>query len=139
MFDACHSRMGARTYRELICWQLANELKRRVYAFTAVPLVAQDFEFCRHIRGSARGGPRTIAEGFGRFRPADFARYLEFARGSLTETQNHLDDALDCSYVTTADHKDLYALADRAIGATTKLHTYLETCKHPPRRDDKGS
>jgi four helix bundle protein len=131
--------MGARTYRELVCWQLANELKRRVYAFIAVPLVAQDREFCRQIRNSARGGPRTISEGFGRFRPADFARYLEYAHASLNETQNHLDDALDCKYLTTAEHRDLYALADRAIGATTKLHTYLESCKRPPHGRGKGT
>jgi four helix bundle protein len=110
-----------------------------VYAFIAVPIVAQDLEFCRQIRGSARGGPRTISEGFGRFRPADFARYLEYALASLNETQNHLDDALDCKYLTTAEHRDFYALADRAIGATTKLHTYLESCKHPRHGRGKGS
>jgi four helix bundle protein len=125
--------MVARTYRELVCWQLSNDLKRRVYEFTARPLVAKDFDFCKQIRGSARGAPRTIAEGFGRFRPADFARYLEFARASLIETQNHLDDALDAKYLTTDEHADLWRLADRALRATTKLHQYLRTCKTPPR------
>jgi four helix bundle protein len=85
------------------------------------------------MRGSARGAPRTIAEGFGRFRPADFARYLDFARASLIEAQNHLDDALDCRYLTAEEHADLWKLADRAIGATTKLHQYLQGCKTPPR------
>src|SRR5882672_9509998 len=97
---------------------------------------AEDFivEFCNQIRGAARGAPRTIAEGFGRFRPADFARYLEFARASLIETQNHLDDALDLEYLTADDHADHWNLADRAIGATTKLHQYLQACKTPPTR-----
>ena len=123
--------MVARHYRELVCWQLANDLKRRVYAFIAQPSVAKDFEFCKQIRGSARGGPRAISEGFGRFRPADFARYLEYARASLIETQNHLDDARDCDYLSAADYNDLFALAGRAIGATTRLHAYLQTCKGP--------
>src|SRR5579872_3735469 len=113
--------MGARHYRELVCWQLSNDVKRRVYAFIANPPASSDFDFCKQIRGSARGGPRTIAEGFGRFRPADFARYLEFARASLIETQNHLDDALDLKYLTEEQHGALWKLADRAIGATTKL------------------
>jgi four helix bundle protein len=119
--------MVARTYRELVCWQLSTDLKRAIYAFIATPAVMKDAEFCHQIRGSARGAPRTIAEGFGRFRPADFARYLEFARASLVETQNHLDDALDCGYVTQGEHADLLKLANRAIGATTKLHRYLQT------------
>jgi four helix bundle protein len=125
--------MVARTYRELVCWQLANDLKRRVYELTARPSVATDFDFCKQIRGSARGAPRTIAEGFGRFRPADFARYLEFARGSLIETQNHLDDALDAKHVASDEHTQLWNLADRALRATTKLHQYLQTCKRQPR------
>ena len=128
--------MAARTYRELACWQLANDLKRRVYAFIRKPDVADDIEFVRQIRGSARGGPRAISEGFGRFRPADFARYLEYARASLTETQNHIDDALDNEYLSVEEHRALFTLADRAIGAVTNLHKYLESCK-PKNRERK--
>jgi four helix bundle protein len=121
--------MAARTYRELLCWQLSTDLKKEVYAIIAKPTVMKDAKFCDQIRGSARGAPRTIAEGFGRFRPADFARYLEFARASLIETQSHLDDALDCEYVTAKEHGELLKLANRALGATTKLHQYLRACQ----------
>jgi len=131
--------MVARHYRELVCWQLSNELKRRVYAFIAKPPACKDFEFCKQIRGSARGAPRTISEGFGRFRPPEFARYLEFARASLIETQNHLDDALDADYITTDLHHQLFKLADRAIGATTRLQQYLNACKEPPRQGREPS
>jgi four helix bundle protein len=116
----------ARTYRELQCWQLSNDLKRRVYALISTAVVMKDGRFCDQIRESARGAPRTIAEGFGRFRPREFARYLEFARASLIETQNHLDDARDCRYITETEHADLLQLSNRAIGATTKLHQYLK-------------
>ena len=131
--------MVARHYRELVCWQLSNDLKRRVYAIIAKPPASRDFEFCKQIRGSARGAPRTISEGFGRFRPREFARYLEFARASLLETQNHLDDALDNDYITDETHHELFKLADRAIGATTKLQQYLNNCKEPPRQDREPS
>jgi hypothetical protein len=46
------------------------------------------------------------------------------------ETQNHLDDALDSGYISESTHKELFALANRAIGATSGLHRYLKTC-HP--------
>jgi four helix bundle protein len=121
--------VGVRRYRELQCWQLAGELKRRVYAIIASPPAKHDFKFCDQIRDSARGGPRAIAEGFGRFRPTEFARYLEFARASLMETQSHLDDALDSGYITEPLHDELTLLADRAIGATTNLHRYLHNKK----------
>ena len=119
--------MGVRRYQDLDCWKLSNELKRRVYDFTAKPPAALDFKFCNQIREAARSAPRTIAEGFGRFRPAEFARYLEFARGSLMETHNHLADALDLKYLTAAECKELQHLADRATGATTELLKYLRT------------
>jgi four helix bundle protein len=124
--------MIAQRYQDLDCWQLSNELKLRVYAFIARPPVSNDFEFCNQIRRSARGAPRTIAEGFGRFRPKEFARYLEFARASLIETQNHLGDARDSKYITTEEHDQLHKLADRAIGASTRLMQYLRTCKDGP-------
>jgi four helix bundle protein len=120
--------MIARHYRELDCWQLSNELKKRIYAFLATMPAKNDFDFCKQIRGSARGAPRTIAEGFGRFRPRDFARYLEFARASLMETQNHLDDALEMRYISQQEHRQMFVLAKRAIGATGGLHRYLRTC-----------
>jgi len=108
--------MIAQRYQDLDCWQLSNDLKLRVYAFIATLPASRDLEFCDQIRRSARGAPRTIAEGFGRFRPKEFARYLEFARASLIETQNHLGDARDSKYITPEDHDELYKPADRAIG-----------------------
>jgi four helix bundle protein len=136
--------MTAQRYEELDCWQLSNALKLRVYAFIANPPASKDFEFCDQIRRSARGAPRTIAEGFGRFRPKEFARYLEFARASLMETQNHLGDARDSRYITNEEHDELFKLADRAIGASTRLHQYLSTCKgwpgsKRPRTQNRGT
>jgi hypothetical protein len=52
---------------------------------------------------------------------------LEYARASLIETQNHLDDALDCRYTTQKEHDELFKMADRAIGAVTDLHRYLRS------------
>ena len=97
-----------------------------MYAIIARPKVAKDFKFCDQIRESARSGPSNIAEGFGRFRPAENARFCEFAKGSLVETDNHILDALDQQYVTKDEWKELTQLIDRAIGATTKYIVYLK-------------
>ena len=117
--------MVAHRYHDLACWQLANEVKLKVYAFTATEPAVKDFTYCSQIRGSARSGPANISEGFGRFRPAEFARFLEFARASLIETQNHLSDGRDLRYIPESLYADVYLLTDRAIGATTNLLKYL--------------
>jgi len=61
--------MTARRYEDLDAWQLADELKREVYALIASGPVVRDVKFCDQIRDSAASNARNIAEGFGRFRP----------------------------------------------------------------------
>ena len=125
--------MGAKRYEDLVCWQLSNDLKLRIYAITDALPAAKDFRYCDQIRESARSAPSNIAEGFGRFHPADFARFLEIARGSLIETHNHLRDGLDRRYLTAVECRELCALADRASAATTRLRSYLDRCSQGRR------
>ncbi len=48
-----------------------------------------------------------IAEAWGhRHYPAAFVSKLTNALGETTETQSWLDDALDCGYITTAQHQE---------------------------------
>ena len=131
MRRACAGRMIARRYQELDCWSLANELKLRIYAFIATPPASKDFQYCDQIRNSARGATRTIAEGFGRFRPGDFARYLEFARASLIETQNHLGDGFDSGYLSAQD-RDRWSHSRPARSAPR--HGFISISTTPKRR-----
>ena len=118
--------MIARHYKDLVCWQLAVEVRKKVYAITARPSVAKDFKFCQQIRESARSAPRNIAEGFGRYRPAEFAHFLEIARGSLEETHNHTNDAVDSGHVDAKECATVCRVIDRAAKATVKLILYLK-------------
>jgi len=72
--------MGVRDFRDLVCWQLSYELKCEVFAFTAIGPASRDFKYRDQIRDSSAAAPRNITEGFGRYRPREFARFLEFAR-----------------------------------------------------------
>jgi four helix bundle protein len=117
--------MGAHNFRELVCWQLAHELKCEVIAFTDTMPTRRDRDFCDDIRASARSVAANIAEGFGRQTHREFAHFLTIARASLIETDNHLQDALDCHYLAPDEHARLSLLAVRAIKATTALQSYL--------------
>jgi four helix bundle protein len=48
-----------------------------------------------------------IAEGHGRFTYPDRINFCIIARGSLSETYNHLIDAYDCKYITSEKLKEL--------------------------------
>ena len=125
----------ARTFDELDAWQLANRLKLGVYALTESGSVTRDFKFCDQLRDAAASGPRNIAEGFGRYKPAQFRQFLDVAIASLTETSNHLRDGVDRKHFTTRDIEPLLPLAKRAAGAALGLKDDLKDAKPPePRR-----
>jgi four helix bundle protein len=78
-------------FEDFAVWQLSRELERRVFASTATSPANRDLDYCRQVRKSSSSPARNIAEGFGRFWPADFARFVRIARGSLEETKDHVD------------------------------------------------
>ena len=122
--------MAANTYRELVCWQLADELQRRIVGITATPRVARDFKFCNQIRDASLSSASNIAEGFARRSPPDFARFLTIAKGSLAETQVQLRAGLDRGYFDRQTVVELLILAARCDRVTSALRAYLWKCKN---------
>jgi four helix bundle protein len=116
---------GVRHFRELMCWQLSNELKLGIDQLAEQPQVRRDLKFYDQIRDAAASAPRNIAEGFARRTHADFARFLDIARGSLAESQNHLQDAVDRRYLDQAEFERLNSLSERASAAVARLQRYL--------------
>jgi four helix bundle protein len=55
---------GIKTHEDLIAWQLSEELKDCVFAFTARSAVARHRDICDDIRRSARSAPANLSEGF---------------------------------------------------------------------------
>jgi four helix bundle protein len=129
MRNASTPRMVAKRFEDLVCWQLARELERQVYAFTAMPPALKDLEYCRQIRKSSSSSPRNMAEGFGRYLPGEFARFMRNALGSLNETRDHLGAGYEQGYLSESRYRELRALNDRAIGASVRLTDYLERSK----------
>lgn len=121
----------AKEFTEIAAWQLARELKLRIYEITNRPPVARDFGFVDQITDAARSGPRNVAEGFGRFNRREFANFLKIAIGSEQEVRNHLIDACDKGYITAAELDEHVRLARRAIAAATSLRRYLLSKRNP--------
>jgi four helix bundle protein len=95
------------------------ELAEAVFAHTENGPAADDGDFCDQIRrASDRIGPQ-IAEGWGRYTPAQTAHYLRIARGSLAEVQSHLEKARRRHYFTSEQQESLDTLAARTAGAVT--------------------
>ena len=121
-----------KSYRELICWQLSVELRRGMIDVTDRPVVKRNFTFCDQVGESTRSAPANIAEGFKRSNRM-FMQYLDIALGSLQETENHLDEALERKYITPDEHVRFRMLARRAIRAGEELQSYLRRATPPAR------
>ena len=119
---------GVRCFDDLIAYQRAVELRDAVYAMTGGTVEARDRRFRDQIRDAAASAPRNLAEGFGRFSPREFARFATIARGSITETQNHLRHGLRQRYFSQSQHDAAWNLSRRAMAATAGLIRYLKSC-----------
>ena len=123
----------AKDFTELDAWQLARELKLRVYALVKRFEVARDFDFVRQITDAAASGPRNIAEGFGRFDAKEFANFLKIAISSEMEVRNHFIDAFDKGYIDESEREDAINLTRRAITLAARLLRYLLSPRNPYR------
>jgi len=92
----------ARHFRELTIWQLADRLSTEVYRLIESGGARRDFEFRDQLRDAVSGISAQIADGFPRG-GVDFARYLTYAEGCLTETENWLHDGVKRGHWTRDD------------------------------------
>jgi len=129
----------ARKLEDLICWQLADDLKLRIYRIVAKPSVSRDVDLCRQIRKSSRAVPALIAEGFGRWGDREFARYLRLALGELAETRNHLRDGAQCGHIPIDEYRELWRLCYRTQRASSALLAVIKRRIHEADRGKKRS
>lgn len=116
-----------RRYQDFKAWQLTHELNRRVFELTSKPPACRDFRFCSNVRDAADSAQRNFPEGFGRFAPGDFARFLDHARASLLETKNELEVGWGRGYFSEDEFSQADHLANRALKALSGLQKYLRS------------
>jgi four helix bundle protein len=111
--------MGVDRFEDLIAWQKARILTRRVYEVTKHERFSRDFGLSNQIQRAAVSIMANIAEGFERGSPPDFHRFLVIAKASCAEVRSHLYIALDAGYLMEDDFNELMNLSielSRIIG-----------------------
>ena len=131
--------MPARRYEDLQAWQLANELKRRIYELIDTSVARRDGRFCDQLRGCASSAPANLAEGFGYYDHPLFGKHVRIAKASLDETRNHLKDGVDRRYWTDEEVAPLVELTNRATGKCVRLAQYLARTTAPGTLRRRGS
>jgi four helix bundle protein len=88
------------SFTELEVWKKARQLKIDIEMLVKTFPIEEKFRLCDQLIRSSRSINANISEGHGRFTYKDQIHFCIQARGSLSETLNHLIDAYDCKYIT---------------------------------------
>jgi len=90
----------ASTFEDLTIWQDARRLLKEIYSIFTIKGPAQrDYGFRDQLQRAALSVMNNIAEGFERSSKADFARFLDIAKGSCGEVRSMLYVASDLGYI----------------------------------------
>ena len=94
-------------FEELEVWKKTRQFKNEIRKLTKTFLPEEKFRLTDQLIRSSRSINAVISEGHGRFTYPDQIHFCVISRGSLTETVNHLIDALDEDYITNEQLTDL--------------------------------
>ena len=87
-------------FEQLELWKKVREFKNEVAKEARTWPAEEKFKLIDQVIRSSRSINALLAEGHGRFTFADQLHFCIQARGSLSETINHLIDAFDENYIT---------------------------------------
>jgi four helix bundle protein len=116
----------ARDFTELEAWQLADQVRQEIDRITSTPAFRRYPKLQEQFLDAADSACSNTAEGFSRFKPRDFARFVRISRGSLSEILDRLISARRRGLITQSDFDFISSLAKRARAACTGLINYLD-------------
>ncbi len=106
------------TFEDLEAYKAARELRMYVFQSVIPSLIsAKEFDLSNQLKRSSRSVTANIAEGYGRFHYLDNSKFCSNARGSLTETLDHLNVSLDDGIIPN----DVYSKARKIYETAIKI------------------
>ena len=98
-------------FEDLIAWQKARILTRRIYEMTRRGAYPKDYRLSGQIQSASVSIMANIAEGFERARRNEFHQFLSIAKSSCAEVRSHLYVGLDANYINEKEFDEIMALA----------------------------
>ncbi len=128
--------MGIHDYREFVAWQRADDVRRLVRDLAKRQSFGSHAWLRAQLLRAANSACTNFAEGFLRFYPREFSRFITISRGSLGEVVEHLPDVVGLSLATEEEATKIRRLALRGQKAMAGLVVYLESL--PPHRSHRA-
>jgi four helix bundle protein len=99
--------MTQSNYRNLIVWEKARQLAKRIYCETQHFPRVEMFGLVQQMRRASISILSNIAEGQGRYSRRDCRRFLIIARGSATELEAQIVVSADLDFLTKTSATEL--------------------------------
>jgi len=121
--------MNYKGYKELECYKEARLLRIFVSQLSKKFPEAEKFMLNAQIINASRSISANIAEGYGRFTYTDMRHFFIIARGSATETMEHLNTAYDERYISLDDFNEGSSKCELVIKLINGYIAYLNKTK----------
>jgi len=113
-------------YEKYEAWKTAHELALLVYRVTDDWPACERYQLTAQLRRAVLSVPTNIAEGAVKRGPREFRRYLDIARGSLSEVSYLLQFSKDRGILNEESFQVIYSLRDRVGKLTWGLYSSLK-------------
>jgi four helix bundle protein len=110
-----------KNFKEMPIWQKAMDIAEKIHKLTDNLPRKEDYSLTSQIRRSALSISANIAEAFGRHHKYDKINFYYVARGSLTETQNHLEYGKRAGYLRKKVVDELDKILDEIYNDINKI------------------
>ena len=109
-------------FEDLIVWQKALCLSRKIYQRTNEGAFAKDWGLRDQVRRASVSILSNIAEGFGRYSTPEFRKYLAIANGSSYEVRAQCHLARELGYLSKDE-------AERFIGLSVEISKMIRALR----------
>jgi four helix bundle protein len=116
-------------YKDLDCYKEARLLRIFISDLVKKFPATEKFLLIAQVVDSSRSVTRNMAEGYGRFTFTDTRNFFIIARGSVTETMEHLTTAFDEKYITDEELKKGEEQCELVFKLTNGYIAYLDKSK----------
>ncbi|UOE47517.1 four helix bundle protein [Mucilaginibacter sp. SMC90] len=117
------------SFTDLETWKQARKIRNMISGLVKEFPVEEKYRLTDQIVRSSRSIGNNLAEGHGRFHYQDNIRFCIMARGSLTETLDHLIVALDEKIITDETLRTFQAEYESCLRLINGYIQYLKTKK----------
>ena len=109
-------------YQDLIAWQMADHFKAEVFRLLkASPNAWSDFRYRSQLLSASTSVTANLVEGFRRFSPTEFPKFIDYSVASLGEAEQRLRDGIELGYFKAEDCASAFRFARRCLTASLRL------------------